>query len=68
MILRSDITKMEDTLKEYQLYKKFLDKVTPQVCYKYLFFNLSWIYKIFKLILVTKRKKTSGKSKRIRFT
>ena len=34
MILRSDITKMEDTLKEYQLYKKFLDKVTPQVCYK----------------------------------
>lgn len=30
MILRSDITKMEDTLKEYQLYKKFLDKVTPQ--------------------------------------
>ena len=33
MILRSEITKMEDTLKEYQLYKKFLDKVTPQVIY-----------------------------------
>jgi len=33
MILRSDITKMEDTLKEYQMYKKFLDKVTPQVCH-----------------------------------
>jgi hypothetical protein len=30
MILKSDITKMEDTLKEYNLYKKFLDKVTPQ--------------------------------------
>jgi DNA repair exonuclease SbcCD ATPase subunit len=33
MILRSDITKMEDTLKEYQMYKKFLDKVTPQVIF-----------------------------------
>ena len=30
MILKSDIAKMEDTLKEYNLYKKFLDKVTPQ--------------------------------------
>jgi hypothetical protein len=30
MILKSDITKMEDTLKEYNTYKKFLDKVTPQ--------------------------------------
>jgi hypothetical protein len=30
MILRSEITKMEETLKEYQLYKTFLDKVTPQ--------------------------------------
>ena len=30
MVLKSEITKMEDTLKEYQLYKKFLDKVTPQ--------------------------------------
>ncbi len=30
MILRSEITKMEDTLKEYQMYKNFLDKVTPQ--------------------------------------
>lgn len=30
MILKSDIAKMEDTLKEYQLYKKFLDKVTPE--------------------------------------
>lgn len=34
MILRSDITKMEDVLKEYQLYKKFLDRVTPQVVNK----------------------------------
>lgn len=30
MILRSEITKMEDTLKEYLMYKNFLDKVTPQ--------------------------------------
>ncbi|RNA40802.1 Coiled-coil domain-containing 37 [Brachionus plicatilis] len=30
MVLKSEITKMEDTLKEYKLYKKFLDKVTPQ--------------------------------------
>jgi hypothetical protein len=31
MMLRSDITKMEDTLKENQMFKIFLDKVTPQV-------------------------------------
>lgn len=31
MVLKSEITKMEDTLKEFKLYKKFLDKVTPQV-------------------------------------
>lgn len=31
MILRSEINKMEDTLKEYQMYKNFLDRVTPQV-------------------------------------
>jgi hypothetical protein len=37
MILRSEITKMEDTLKEYQLYKKFLDKVTPQVIKDHVF-------------------------------
>ena len=29
MILRSEINKMEDTLKEYQMYKNFLDRVTP---------------------------------------
>lgn len=34
MVLKSEITKMEDTLKEYKLYKKFLDKVTPQVIRK----------------------------------
>lgn len=33
MALKSDITKMEDTLKEYKLYKKFLDRVTPQVIF-----------------------------------
>lgn len=37
MILKSDITKMEETLKEYQLYKAFLDKVTPQVSSIYFF-------------------------------
>lgn len=31
MIYRSDIAKMEDTLKDYETYKKFLDRVTPQV-------------------------------------
>ncbi|XP_066285367.1 cilia- and flagella-associated protein 100-like isoform X2 [Branchiostoma lanceolatum] len=30
MSIKSEISKMEDTLKEYQLYKKFLDSVTPQ--------------------------------------
>jgi hypothetical protein len=40
MILRSDITKMEDTLKEYQMYKKFLDKVTPQVIFSVTFEKL----------------------------
>ncbi|XP_078595782.1 cilia- and flagella-associated protein 100-like isoform X1 [Branchiostoma floridae x Branchiostoma japonicum] len=30
MAIKSEISKMEDTLKEYQLYKKFLDSVTPQ--------------------------------------
>jgi hypothetical protein len=37
MILRSDIAKMEDTLKEYQMFKTFLDKVTPQVINKCVF-------------------------------
>lgn len=31
MIYRSEIAKMEDTLKDYETYKKFLDRVTPQV-------------------------------------
>lgn len=34
MILRSDIAKMEDTLKDYETYKKFLDRVTPQVSFR----------------------------------
>lgn len=38
MVLKSEITKMEDTLKEFKLYKKFLDKVTPQVFLKMIFF------------------------------
>ena len=44
MILRSDITKMEDTLKEYQMYKKFLDKVTPQVIFGAAFEKLEKIF------------------------
>ncbi|XP_041347544.1 cilia- and flagella-associated protein 100-like [Gigantopelta aegis] len=30
MAIKSEINKYEDTLKEYQLYKKFLDALTPQ--------------------------------------
>ena len=30
MSIKSEISKYEDTLKEYQLYKKFLDALTPQ--------------------------------------
>ncbi|XP_064633100.1 cilia- and flagella-associated protein 100-like isoform X1 [Lineus longissimus] len=30
MAVKSEISKYEDTLKEYQLYKKFLDALTPQ--------------------------------------
>ena len=29
--LHSEISKNEDTLKEYMLYKQFLDSLTPQV-------------------------------------
>jgi uncharacterized protein YlxW (UPF0749 family) len=32
MAVKSEISKYEDTLKEYQLYKKFLSSVTPKVC------------------------------------
>jgi hypothetical protein len=32
MAIKSEISKYEDTLKEYQLYKKFLSSVTPKVC------------------------------------
>ena len=31
MAIKSEISKYEDTLKEYQLYKKFLDALTPKV-------------------------------------
>jgi len=31
MAIKSEISKYEDTLKEYQLYKKFLFSVTPKV-------------------------------------
>ena len=50
MILKSDITKMEDILKEYQLYKIFLDKVTPQVEEFIVFSFNDWIriYMMFK--------------------
>lgn len=32
MGIRSEISKYEELLKEYQLYKKFLDDVSPEVC------------------------------------
>ena len=32
MAIKSEISKYEDTLKEYQMYRKFLDNLTPQVC------------------------------------
>ena len=40
MAVKSEISKYEDTLKEYQLYKKFLETLTPKVitkssCYLY---------------------------------
>ena len=31
MAIRSEISKYEDTLKEYQMYKKFLEALTPKV-------------------------------------
>ena len=31
MAIKSEISKYEDTLKEYQLYKKFLESLTPRV-------------------------------------
>lgn len=31
MAIKSEISKYEDTLKEYQMYRKFLDNLTPQV-------------------------------------
>ncbi len=31
MAIKSEISKYEDTLKEYQLYKKFLEALTPKV-------------------------------------
>ena len=32
MAIKSEISKNEDTLKDYMLYKQFLDTLTPQVC------------------------------------
>jgi wobble nucleotide-excising tRNase len=32
MTIKSEISKYEDTLKEYQMYKNFLISVTPKVC------------------------------------
>lgn len=32
MTIKSEISKFEDILKEYQMYRKFLDNLTPQVC------------------------------------
>ncbi len=35
MAIKSEISKYEDTLKEYQLYKKFLETLTPKVSSDY---------------------------------
>ena len=32
MAIKSEISKNEDTLKDYMLYKQFLDTLTPPVC------------------------------------
>ena len=32
MSIKSEISKYEDTLKEYQLYRAFLESLTPKVC------------------------------------
>ena len=42
MAVKSEISKYEDTLKEYQLYKKFLEALTPKV---------SFAWNIHKLVL-----------------
>lgn len=31
MTVRSEITKYEDMLREYEMYRKFLDRLTPKV-------------------------------------
>lgn len=36
----SEISKNEDTLKEYMLYKQFLDSLTPQVTFFKLKYNV----------------------------
>jgi len=40
MAIKSEISKYEDTLKEYQLYKKFLFTVTPKVISVLVLLNL----------------------------
>jgi len=41
MAIKSEISKYEDTLKEYQLYKRFLFSVTPKVVVIYCFSFIS---------------------------
>jgi len=38
MAIKSEISKYEDTLKEYQLYKRFLFSVTPKVILSFMSF------------------------------
>jgi uncharacterized protein YlxW (UPF0749 family) len=59
MAIKSEISKYEDTLKEYQLYKKFLSSVTPKVC-----FNISSL----SLIVVTVRVFFTNNLSRSRFS
>ena len=44
MAIRSEISKYEDTLKEYQLYKKFLEELAPKVCIIVLLSGLNSLY------------------------
>ena len=50
LFLISEISKNEDTLKEYMLYKQFLDSLTPQASL-FLLSNSSCI-KIFNILLL----------------
>ncbi|KAK2571476.1 Cilia- and flagella-associated protein 100 [Acropora cervicornis] len=49
MAIKSEISKNEDTLKEYMLYKQFLDSLTPQASMNFFFFFFMYL-RTFNLI------------------